>query len=66
MAFKENIEGLDRVLRIGLGGAGSSLLLMLDGAQWAWLCVPVFASGVAGFCPAKAAWAALAGRARGR
>ena len=49
--MKANMGGLDRVLRIGLGGALTLLAATGQVGLWGWIGVVPLLTGVVSFCP---------------
>jgi hypothetical protein len=50
--MKSNVGGIDRPLRIIAGLALIAWTLFFGGPVWAWIGVPLLATGLFSFCPA--------------
>lgn len=46
-----NVGGIDRILRIAIGGALLAWAALLEGPGWAWVGVVPLGTGLAGWCP---------------
>jgi hypothetical protein len=49
--MKCNVGGIDRILRIVMGGALVAWAALLHGPVWAWVGVVPLATGLLGWCP---------------
>ncbi|MCB1738480.1 MAG: DUF2892 domain-containing protein [Gammaproteobacteria bacterium] len=49
--MKQNVGGIDKILRIVVGAALVVWAAFMGGPMWAWIGVVPLATGLVGFCP---------------
>ncbi|MCP5141692.1 MAG: DUF2892 domain-containing protein [Gammaproteobacteria bacterium] len=49
--MKQNVGGIDKILRIVVGAALVVWAAFLAGPTWAWIGIVPLATGIVGFCP---------------